>query len=449
MFSHSPRIAAVAAVAILALAIGTAIALLGGDTIHQGIRVDGVDLGGSSVEQAESRLSLIAADAARAPLALGYAGGSLDTTIGEMGGRMDVRSTAQAAYRIGREGNFFRRVADAISARRGGVQVPIVYAFSEDSAAARMRALARKIERPPTDARLVVEGGSIQAIPEKPGVRVDLKRSLRRVIQAVNSGAKEADLVVTAAAPKVTVADFKGIDGVIASYSTSYKPWQRDRTHNLRIACRAINGTLVRPGEVFSYNKVVGPRLKEYGFRDAPVFVHGEIEPGTGGGVCQVSTTVYNAALLANMNILRRSHHSRPVVYAPVGRDATVAYPYPDLKFENTSEAPIYMLAWVGKHTVNVSILGRKVEGREIEVVTVGHRAIEFPVVEKVEEGLEPGTQAVRRGGRSGHSLTVYRVVKSGGGVVKRERVSNDYYRPESRVIAVPASRCEPDAAAP
>ena len=441
MLSHGLRIAAVIAVAVIALAAGTAIALLRGDAIYPGVRVDGVDLGGLSIEQAESRLSLRAADAIREPLALRYAGESFHTTIGEIGGRMDARSCAQAAYSIGREGNFFRRIGDVIAARRGRVHVPIIYAFNMDRAAARLQRVARKIEQHPIDARLALEEGAyIRAIPEKPGISVDLEKSLSRIIQTVNSGGGEVDLFITAADPKVRVADFKGIDGVIASYSTPYKLWQRDRTHNLRIACRAINGTLMKPGEVFSYNKVVGPRLTKYGFRVAPVFVHGEVEPGTGGGVCQVSTTVYNVALLANVKILKRSHHSRLVVYAPVGRDATVAYPYPDLKFKNTSEAPIYFIAWAARGNVNVCALGKKVEGREIEVITVGHRVIGFPTVEAVEEDLEPGERIVRRSGRAGHSISVYRIVKSGGRTVKRELVSRDYYRPESRVVAMAAA---------
>jgi len=441
MLSRGLRVAALIAVAVIALAAGTAIALLRGDAIYPGVRVDGVDLGGLSIERAESRLGLRAADATREPLALRYAGENFRTTIGDIGGRMDARSCAQAAYSIGRRGNLLRRIGDVIAARRGRVRVAIFYAFDMDWAAARLRRVARNIERQPIDARLVVEeGGCIRAIREKPGIKIHLEKSLSRIVQTVNSGGREVDLVIAAAEPKVRVADFKGIDGVIASYSTPYKLWQRDRTHNLRIACRAINGTLIKPGEVFSYNESVGPRLKKYGFRTAPIFVHGEVEPGTGGGVCQVSTTVYNAALLANMKILKRSHHSRPVVYAPVGRDATVAYPYPDLKFENTSEAPVYITAWAARGNVNICALGKKVEGRKIEIITVGHRVIGFPTVEAVEEGLEPGERIVRRGGRAGHSISVYRIIKSGGGIVKRELISRDYYRPESRVVAVSAA---------
>jgi len=220
----------------------------------------------------------------------------------------------------------------------------------------------------------------------------------------------------------------------------------RSRTHNLRIACREISGTLVKPREVFSYNKVVGPRLKEYGFRDAPIFVEGQVEPGTGGGVCQVSTTVYNAALLADMKILRRSHHSRPVVYAPVGRDATVAYPALDLRFRNTCDSPIYIIASVGKRTVDVTILGSVEDGRKVSLVSAGHRVFGAPVTRKTRDDLKPGKPVVVRKGLAGHSISTYRIVTLNGKVVKRELLSSDYYRAQARVVAVPKPAPAPPA---
>lgn len=432
--------------ALVAVAAGTMLGLLRGERIYSGVRVAGTDLGGLTAEQAEHALAPKAIELAREQVVLGYADETLSTTFAEIGGRADVRACVRAAYQVGREGNPLQRIRDIISARRHGREIAVIYALDKGSASDYLRTLARKIDRAPVNAKLVVEEGSIRAVPEKHGVELNVEKSLERIAQAIGGGAGKADLVVETAAARITTADFRGIDGVLASYSTPYKPWERDRTHNLRIACQSVSGTLVKPGGVFGYNKVVGPRLKAYGFRDAPIFVRGEIEPGTGGGVCQVSTTVYNAALLANMKILRRSHHSRPVVYAPVGRDATVAYPSPDLKFGNTTDAPIYIIASVGKRTVDVSILGKTHDGLEVQIVAAGHRVIGAPVVEEVEEDLEPGDRVLRKPGRSGHRVSIYRIVKLHGKVARKELISNDYYRPDSRVIAVaqPAPAAEP-----
>ena len=440
--------AAVLIVSLGALIIGTAIAISDGDTIYPGVRMGGDDLGGLTIEQAESRLAARTAEATEERIVLRYNGETLNTTIMELGCRPDMSASVQAAYLIGRKGNILKRIGGIISARRGRLQLPIIYSFDDKQASQYLQSAARRINRQPADARLIVEGGSVRVLPEQSGLRMDVGRSLKRISQAINSGAKVVDLIVNPSMPKITTADLQGIDSVISSYSTPYKPWQRDRTHNLKIACRAIDGTIVRTGEAFSYNKVVGPRLKKYGFRDAPIFVNGEIEPGTGGGVCQVSTTVYNAALLANMKILKRFHHSRPVVYVPVGRDATVAYPSVDLQFENTSGAPIYIIAWVGKRTVDVTFLSRKQSNMEVAIIAVGHKIIGIPEEEKVQEDIEPGKRVVLETGLAGHRISIYRIVKVDGRVVKRELVSNDYYRPQSRVIGVP-EETEPPPAVP
>ena len=435
-------------VAFAALTAGVIFGLLGGNTIYPGVQVAQEALGRLTIEQAEQRLaSLIPTDAAQEQVVLRYAGETTNATIAELGGGIDVHACALAAYRFGREGNIIKRIWTVASARRDGIQIPIVYSFDKEATADFLQSVAKKIDREPVNASLTVENGSVKVLSEKPGIKMGIDKSLEQVFSAINSGARTADLVVEVAAPKLTAVDFKGIDSVISSYSTVYKPWQRDRTHNLRIACRSINGTILKPGDIFSYNKVVGPRLKELGFREAPIFVNGEVEPGTGGGVCQVSTTVYNAALLSDMKIVKRFHHSRPVAYASVGRDATVAYSSVDLKFRNTSDGPIYIQAWVGKKTVNITLFGKEKPDQEVQIVSSGHRVISIPVhekiMEKTEEGVPVEKPTVLEKGLAGHRVSIYRIVKINGSVVKRELISNDYYRPQSRIIAVPKPKPE------
>jgi vancomycin resistance protein YoaR len=437
MYSRGVRIA-VLPVVILAMLAGVGFSFLSGDTIYQGVRVSNVEMGGMTSKQAESRLASVVSDVSDQRVVLRYTDQTFDTTFGEIGGRVDIPTSVRAAYHVGRDGNVFTRVADVLSVRRNGKQIPVAYSFNKEAASEFLRTAASKIDRRPVDATVVIQGESISMTPETPGIKLDIKRSMDRLTQAANSGTRDIRLVVVTAEPKVKEADLRGIEGVIASYSTVYKTSQRDRTHNLRIACRAINGTLVMPGEDFSYNKEVGPREKANGFRDALMFVDGQVEPGTGGGVCQVSTTLYNAALLADMKIVRRQHHSRPVAYAPVGRDATVAYPALDFRFRNTSDSPVYIAASVGSHTVNVSILGAKSAGKEVELVSSGHQVIAAPDTRRVIIDPKLTETVVKERGHAGHRVSIYRVVKLDGEVVKRELISNDYYSPQGRIVAMP-----------
>lgn len=252
----------------------------------------------------------------------------------------------------------------------------------------------------------------------------------------MNSGNNYARLVTEVVMPKVKAADFHGINGIIASYSTSYKTWERSRAHNIKRACRAIDGFLLKPGEVFSYNAVVGPRVRKNGYLDAPQFVRGKIIEGPGGGVCQVSTTLYNAVLLANLKVRERSHHSRPIAYVPLGRDATVEYGLLDLKFENTSGAPIYISASAERGRVDIKIFGKKSD-QQVEILTTGHKIILPKVIEHPDSRLEAGESVVEQPGREGHHIEVYRIVRVGGKIVRKELISRNYYPPEPRIIAV------------
>lgn len=445
MFPRNVWITGVSVI-VLAIAAGIGLSFLRCETIRTGVRIAGVDLSGLTTQEAEKRLAPVVSDHSTEHVTLRYSDQTFDTTFGEIGGDVDVKASVRAAYLVGRHGSIFKQIAEIVSARRSGHRIPVMYSFNKDTALSFLKTAASRIDQKPTDAKLVVEGDSISTAPERPGIKLDLSQSLRQLMHAANSGARDISLVVVTDEPEVKEADLQGINGVLASYSTKYVPGQRDRSHNLLIACRAINGTLVKPGEVFSYNKEVGPRLKKFGFRDALMFVDGQVEPGTGGGVCQVSTTIYNAALLADMKILRRSHHSRPVVYAPVGRDATVAYPVLDLRFRNTSDAPIYVSASLGSHTVNVNIFGAKKDGYQVALESAGHEVIKAPVTRVIDDkATAPTTSAVvREKGRPGHRVSTYRIVKLDGKVVKRELISTDYYRPESRVLVVPKSASTP-----
>lgn len=443
MFSRGLRIATVL-IALFAVVAGIGLSLLRSNTIYPGVRVAEVDLGGLTQTEAENKLAPVVAGLSNERMVLRYADQTFRTTFGKIGGEMDVRTSVHTAYSVGREGNVIHRIATIISVRRNERQIPITYSFNKSIALDFLRSAADEIDRKPVDAALIVEGDSIRITPQKSGIKLDMDRSLHELTQAANSGDRDIRLVVVTDKPKLTESDFQGIDGVVASYSTRYKPWERDRSHNLRIACRAINGTLVKPGGIFSYNKEVGPRTKELGFRDAPIFVDGQVEPGTGGGICQVSTTLYNAVLLADMKIVRRSHHSRPVAYAPVGRDATVAFPVLDFKFQNTSDTPIYVLASAGANTMNVSLLGAKESVRDVELVSEGHTIIKAGVTRQVDETLDIGKSVVREKGRSGHRVSIYRIVKQDGKVIKRELISRDYYAPGDKIIAVPKPVSEP-----
>ena len=145
-----------------------------------------------------------------------------------------------------------------------------------------------------------------------------------------------APLAVGTAEPKRTTADAHamGITGVVSSFSTTYGGTP-GRLHNVALVAELIDDTLIAPGAIFSFNETTGARTAAKGFEEAPVIINGELKNGIGGGVCQVSTTTFNAAFFAGLPIIERTNHALYISHYPQGRDATVDYPGIDLKFRN------------------------------------------------------------------------------------------------------------------
>jgi vancomycin resistance protein YoaR len=293
--------------------------------------------------------------------------------------------------------------------------------------------LARRTERRPQNARLMHAGSAFKAVPGRGGQRLDAKEARRQLLAMVSApefrarmdedpASKPPALTLTVplrpVAPSVTPSHLGGINALLASYSTSLGSSSRNRRHNIQTACQAIDGTVLLPGQVFSYNDVVGPRSERTGYRTAPVIIRGELVPGTGGGICQVSSTLYNAALLADMKIVRRSHHQFPVHYVPVGRDATVAYGSLDLRFANSLPHPIALDVKTVGWRVIVHVYGSPESRRDVRLVSsrVGWTRPRVPA-----SGGRP---------RPGKRVTISRVVKLPNGAVRREVVSHDAYAP-------------------
>lgn len=247
----------------------------------------------------------------------------------------------------------------------------------------------------------------------------------------------ELTLPLTPLKPTVAAANLASVDGELSSFSTRFGGSGRSRGSNIVLAAERINGTCLAPGEVFSYNDIVGPRDESAGFRTAPVIVHGELVPGMGGGVCQVSSTLYNAVLLADLKVMRRSHHAFPVHYLPAGRDATVAYGAIDFRFQNSTPAPIIVAASAARGRLTFRIFGEKTPGREVAIALLNQGRQPAGVEIVRDPQVAAGRRIVKDKGHIGRRVTVYRIVRQNGAVVAKEIISRDHYRPFPRVVIV------------
>lgn len=299
------------------------------------------------------------------------------------------------------------------------------------------------IERPAQSAALKVEGGAPLLVPDLPGQQID-QAALSRVLWAPPSAASPSrrpemmaiPVPLITVAPEVTSADLAPLieQGPLASWSTYYDP-AIPRAENVERATAALSGILLQPGQILSYNGQVGPVSAEEGWQTAPVFAGGEIVTGVGGGLCQVATTLYGAALRAGMEVLERHPHQLAVTYIPLGEDAAVAPGFQDLRLRNPGPGPLFLTAQASGGRVTFQVWGAPTPGRvyQIESRTTGQ--IPYPTVTRVDPSLPAGAQRLLVTGRPGYTAEAYRVVLQDGKVLRRELLSHDRYEPVTEVV--------------
>ena len=192
------------------------------------------------------------------------------------------------------------------------------------------------------------------------------------------------------------------------------------------------------PGETFSYNQTVGQRTAAGGYKPAAVYANGEVTTGIGGGICQVSSTLYNSVLLANLEIVARYNHAFNPGYVPAGRDATVSWGGPDFKFKNSRDYPVKIEATVSGGSITIKVWGLKSNDEyEVEIQSYITSYISPSTVQRKDSTMKKGSTKVIESGSSGCRSVCYRILKRNGEVVSKTLLSSDSYSPHNRIVAV------------
>ncbi|MGI6102855.1 MAG: VanW family protein, partial [Bacillota bacterium] len=225
--------------------------------------------------------------------------------------------------------------------------------------------------------------------------------------------------------------------GIMGEFATAFDPENLERTYNLKLSTNSINGYVLLPGEIFSFNRVVGPRTPARGYKQADVIVSGRLVPDYGGGVCQVSSTLYNAVLRADLQVIERQNHSLILNYIEPGTDATVSYGYLDFSFKNSTKSPVVLGAWVEDNRVEIALLGRVQTGKSVEIKTNVLERTDPPVEYREDPSLPLGQKVVERWGAPDLLVETLKIVSQDGEVVREQLVSRDRYNNAPRIIRV------------
>ena len=282
------------------------------------------------------------------------------------------------------------------------------------------------------DAYIVKEPFEVH--PEVEGIDFDVEAAK----EILKEDKEEYVIPLIITEPSVTIDELgeEAFPDQLSTFTTRYDVSDVDRTTNLRLACQKINGTVLLAGETFSYNDVVGARTVAAGYKNAKIYEAGQVVDGLGGGICQISSTLYNAALQANLEIVERRNHQFVTSYVPAGRDATVVYGSTDFKFKNTRKYPIRIVATANAGIATVSIYGIKEEEEyTFKFSTKTISTIPYPTQYIDDSSIEQGKEVVQQKGANGLITETYISKYLNGKLISTDLLSRDTYSAMKRIV--------------
>jgi vancomycin resistance protein YoaR len=311
--------------------------------------------------------------------------------------------------------------------------------------------LDRTVSHPPRDATWAVDGSRVRLVAAQPGIGLYVLQTTQAVLRAAQlPTGRVAHLVVGRVAPKRSTAAARamGITGVVGSYETFYGGVP-NRIHNVDLVSHLIDDKLIAPGATFSFNQTTGDRTAAKGFLVAPVIINGELGTGLGGGVCQVSTTVFNAAYEAGLPITARTNHALYISHYPLGRDATVDYPDTDLKFVNDTPHWLLLRTFVGYSSLVVSLYGTPQHRRVVSIAAPLRVTSPPPVKRTLDRQLKPGQVVVVDSGVPAQSTQVRRLVYAPSGKLLDDTTWYSNYTAVPELVSFGPKKKKVPAAAP
>ena len=291
-----------------------------------------------------------------------------------------------------------------------------------------------EVYQEPQDAYYTKEPFTVH--PEVEGIDFDVEKA-KEIIASEVKDEYVIELIITK--PKVTIEDIgtEAFPDRLSTFSTRYDASDKDRTTNLVIACQKLNGKVIMPGETFSYNATLGPRTYAAGYRNGKIYENGQVVDGLGGGICQISSTLYNVALMSDMEIVERRNHQFVTSYVSEGRDATVVYGATDFKFKNTRTYPVRLVASAKGGVATVSVYGIKEADREYTYSFRTEPISTIPYTTKYIEdsSLSAGQEVVTQKGANGLVCKTYMTKMLNGKIVSTKLLSTDTYSAMQKIV--------------
>lgn len=402
--------------------------------ICEGVKVGQIEIGGMSGEEAQQAVNAYKEGRLNRVVEVDVSGQTVSATVGELGYAFSAGDFLEKAMSVGKSGTMIENYKQIKEASQGKISYPIEATFDDNALKKFVKKKCRKLCTEAKNATVKMKDGNFVYTKSREGVSLDVDETCQQIKQAIDEAQGEDVIRVTANVkveqPKVSYEAAAKCKDKIGTFSTNFSAGNVNRSKNLANAARLINGSVIYPGETFSVHDTISPLTEENGYYEAASYNNGKVEDSLGGGVCQVSTTLYNAVLRAELEIAERSPHSMVVSYVQPSMDAAIAGDYKDFKFKNNTDVPVYIQGGTYGGTISFTIYGEETRSSDRKI------RFESEVTDTIEPGADKVTydktkpesyMTVTQQAHTGYKAKLWKIVTENGKETKTQINSSTY----------------------
>lgn len=412
------------------------------EKIAEGVYIGNIYVGGMTEIEAVQAINDYVAEAGAATFTLTAGERSIEVTAAELGTSFTDMSVVQEALDVCKSGNLIKRYKDKKRLENGNVVISMVLNVDMAAVTELLTEKSENLNQEAVNNGLVREEGSFKFIPGAQGIEVNIEKSITAIDSYISGGWEGSndtiELVAEIVEPKGTREELTKIQDLLGTYNTNYNSSTQNRCDNISVAAGKIDGTILYPGDEFSVYEAIGPLDASNGYELAGAYENGQTVQSYGGGVCQVSTTLYNAVILAELEITERFNHSMIVTYVSPSMDAAIAGDYKDLKFVNNQDAPIYIEAYTSGKNIYFNIFGDETRPANRKVSYVSEVVSQQdPGTQFVATGDPAGYISVAQGKHTGYVAQLWKIVTVDGVEESREVYNKSTYKASPKIVNV------------
>ncbi len=412
--------------------------------VPEGVTVNGMELGGMTVKDAEEKLRQYVDEVCGGTVTLSVDGDEVTIPYKDFDMHVADSTVIQDICQIGVNGNLIKRYKELSDVKNNKAEYTLNFEYDHDKLKELVDEDTAEYNKDAQNASLVRHSGEFIITDDVTGMKVDVDTTTKAVEEALGDGwdgsSQKLDATVEDVKADHTSDELKQVTDLLGGYSTDYSSSSDNRIANIANGASLIDETVVYPGDTFSFLNHVTPFTASNGYYEATGYSAGRVVPSIGGGICQVSSTMYNAVLRAELEVVERSNHGLTVGYVPLGADATVAEGSVDFRFRNNLDAPIYIEAYTYGGEIYVNIYGHETRSssRSIEFYSVTDKTIEPGEDVITKDDTKPeGWQEVTQSAHDGYVASFYKKIYVDGSLQDTVWINTSYYSASPRYITI------------